>query len=484
MVREPRVLLAEMGCELPADVAVEVWDSSAEQRYLVLPERPAGTDGLTEEELADAGHPRQHDRRRPAVIEDLPRRNGELAFDAPWESRVFALAAALRRERPGRRLGAVPPGADHRDRREARSPLLGELDRRARAPGRRSPVPADLCCGRLGRVERRIFGIENEYGVTCTFRGQRRLSPGRGGALPVPPGRVVGPQLQRLPEERRPALPRRRQPPGVRHPRVRLRRRPGHPRQGRRADARGPARRRRATAPRGGHRRRHLPVQEQHRLGRQLLRLPRELPRRPARRVHPARRRADPVPRHPADHLRRRQGAADPARRRLLRQPAGRAHLGGRLLGDHPQPPDHQHPRRAARRRRALPPAARHRRRQQHERDHHPAQGRQRRPGAADDRGRHRDARPHPREPDPGDPRGQPRPHRPEEGQARQRPRGQRAGDPAGVLRQGHRLHLPARRRRDRQAGARPVGPHPAGDRDPGAVARRAARSTGSSSTS
>ena len=44
----------------------------------------------------------------------------------------------------------------------------------------------------------------------------------------------------------------------------------------------------------------------------------------------------DPVPRHPADHLRRRQGAADAARRRLLRQPAGRAHLGGRLLARRP----------------------------------------------------------------------------------------------------------------------------------------------------
>jgi nitrile hydratase len=52
MVREPRALLAEMGCPLPEDVRIEVWDSSAEIRYLVLPERPAGTDGLTEDDLA------------------------------------------------------------------------------------------------------------------------------------------------------------------------------------------------------------------------------------------------------------------------------------------------------------------------------------------------------------------------------------------------------------------------------------------------
>lgn len=52
MVREPRALLAEMGCPLDDDVEIHVWDSSADQRYLVLPERPAGTEGLSEEELA------------------------------------------------------------------------------------------------------------------------------------------------------------------------------------------------------------------------------------------------------------------------------------------------------------------------------------------------------------------------------------------------------------------------------------------------
>ena len=52
MVREPRILLAEMGCPIPDDVEVRVWDSSAEVRYLVLPLRPAGTAGMSEEELA------------------------------------------------------------------------------------------------------------------------------------------------------------------------------------------------------------------------------------------------------------------------------------------------------------------------------------------------------------------------------------------------------------------------------------------------
>ena len=40
MVREPRVLSAEMGCAVPDDVEIRVWDSSAEIRYLVLPLRP------------------------------------------------------------------------------------------------------------------------------------------------------------------------------------------------------------------------------------------------------------------------------------------------------------------------------------------------------------------------------------------------------------------------------------------------------------
>lgn len=52
VVREPRKLLAEMGLELGDEVDVQVWDSVSEVRYMVLPERPAGTDDLSEEELA------------------------------------------------------------------------------------------------------------------------------------------------------------------------------------------------------------------------------------------------------------------------------------------------------------------------------------------------------------------------------------------------------------------------------------------------
>ncbi|MGH2458854.1 MAG: nitrile hydratase subunit alpha, partial [Chloroflexota bacterium] len=52
VVIEPRVVLREFGLDLEDSVEIRVWDSSAEQRYLVLPERPAGTEGMSEEELA------------------------------------------------------------------------------------------------------------------------------------------------------------------------------------------------------------------------------------------------------------------------------------------------------------------------------------------------------------------------------------------------------------------------------------------------
>jgi nitrile hydratase len=51
IVREPRAVLAEMGLELGEDVDITVHDSSAEVRWLVVPERPPGTEGLSEEEL-------------------------------------------------------------------------------------------------------------------------------------------------------------------------------------------------------------------------------------------------------------------------------------------------------------------------------------------------------------------------------------------------------------------------------------------------
>ena len=52
VVRDPRGVLAEFGVTLPASTEIRVWDSTAEVRYLVIPERPAGTEGLSEEALA------------------------------------------------------------------------------------------------------------------------------------------------------------------------------------------------------------------------------------------------------------------------------------------------------------------------------------------------------------------------------------------------------------------------------------------------
>ena len=51
-VAEPRAVLREFGCEVADDVEIRVWDSSAAVRYLVLPQRPPGTEALTEDELA------------------------------------------------------------------------------------------------------------------------------------------------------------------------------------------------------------------------------------------------------------------------------------------------------------------------------------------------------------------------------------------------------------------------------------------------
>ena len=51
IVKEPRKVLSEMGLELPDDVDITVHDSSSEVRWLVLPERPTGTEGLSEEDL-------------------------------------------------------------------------------------------------------------------------------------------------------------------------------------------------------------------------------------------------------------------------------------------------------------------------------------------------------------------------------------------------------------------------------------------------
>jgi nitrile hydratase len=52
VVRQSRTVLKEMGLELPATTEIRVWDTTTDTRYIVIPERPAGTDGWTEDQLA------------------------------------------------------------------------------------------------------------------------------------------------------------------------------------------------------------------------------------------------------------------------------------------------------------------------------------------------------------------------------------------------------------------------------------------------
>ncbi len=72
-VKEPRGVLADFGVELPADTEIRVWDSTAETRFLVLPQRPAGTDGWSEERLATLVT------RDSMIGTGLPKRPGEAA---------------------------------------------------------------------------------------------------------------------------------------------------------------------------------------------------------------------------------------------------------------------------------------------------------------------------------------------------------------------------------------------------------------------
>ena len=110
----PREVLREFGLELDADIQVQVWNSTFQTRYMVLPERPAGTEQMTLDELTaivtrDAmigvarvepekqqqpGLSRRHvsDMQGPTA---LPRQSGELQFRDPWEGIAFALAVAL-----------------------------------------------------------------------------------------------------------------------------------------------------------------------------------------------------------------------------------------------------------------------------------------------------------------------------------------------------------------------------------------------------
>ena len=107
--------VAGVRARLAKDVEVRVWDSTAELRYLVLPERPAGSEELSEEALAalvtrDAmigvgqdrvargGNPRMngvHDMGGMHDPDPIPYEKNEPVFHEPWESRAFALTRAM-----------------------------------------------------------------------------------------------------------------------------------------------------------------------------------------------------------------------------------------------------------------------------------------------------------------------------------------------------------------------------------------------------
>ena len=111
-VREPRKVLAEFGVTLPDETAVRVWDSTAEVRYLVLPMRPEGTEGWSEEPCRRWSPAIQHDRHWPPASEaarmsrmhDMGGRFGDgpvqsRTEDAPvfaqdWHARALAVTLA------------------------------------------------------------------------------------------------------------------------------------------------------------------------------------------------------------------------------------------------------------------------------------------------------------------------------------------------------------------------------------------------------
>ncbi|MXV63432.1 nitrile hydratase subunit alpha [Natronorubrum sp. JWXQ-INN-674] len=123
LVREPRAVLEEFGLELDDGLDVDVWDSSSEIRYMVLPNRPEGTEGSDEDELAalvtrdamigverldargtdaDAGSAADGGVTDPAgAFADLLGVDAEPTFTAPWQARAFGVTVALYDEGSG-----------------------------------------------------------------------------------------------------------------------------------------------------------------------------------------------------------------------------------------------------------------------------------------------------------------------------------------------------------------------------------------------
>ena len=200
------------------ETEIRIWDSSSDLRYIVLPQRPDGTDELAEDELAalvtresmigtglvqaPASMSGGVD---PAIaqMENLPRRNGELVFEAPWQARAFGIAVALCQEQgiewDAFRSNLIDEIAtwerDHAASGTERLGLLRALARlaravraRARARGRRRGRGA----GRAHRARRQPRPRPRPLARPERASGRRRVAPQlRGRGLVDRPGDLV-----------------------------------------------------------------------------------------------------------------------------------------------------------------------------------------------------------------------------------------------------------------------------------------------------
>ena len=191
-VKDPRGVLADFGVTLPKDTEIRVWDSTAETRFLVLPMRPAGTEGWSEEKLADlvtrdsmigTGLPKKPERGRLMDgVHDMGGMDGfgkvepepnEPLFHAPWEGRVLAMQramgyagawthrpVALRAGEAAAARSISPRPITSAGRWRWRAMLIERGYRRRR----RARRPA-MRCGRASRCQRKLTADDVERGA-------------------------------------------------------------------------------------------------------------------------------------------------------------------------------------------------------------------------------------------------------------------------------------------------------------------------------
>ena len=148
-VKDPRGVLADFGVTLPKETEIRVWDSTAETRFLVLPMRPAGTEGWSEGAARRAGHARLDDRHR-ASRRRRARRHERRARHGR-HGRLRQGRARAERAGVSRRLGSARDGAGARDGRGRRVQHrhVALLSRGAAAArlSRRAPTTRNGCSG-------------------------------------------------------------------------------------------------------------------------------------------------------------------------------------------------------------------------------------------------------------------------------------------------------------------------------------------------